>query len=295
MKKTLGLMMVMVMLGGALTGCGEIADSGANNTQTEVTTQNEADNAGDAEEVTGTIAMNGSTSMEKLASALNEGFMIKYPKVTASAEFTGSGAGIESVASGTADIGNSSRSLKEEELSKGLVENVVAIDGIAVVVDNANTVANLSKDQLSGIYSGTITNWSEVDGSDQMIVVIGREASSGTRGAFEELLELEDKCKYAQEIDSTGAVMAKVAATPGAIGYVSLDVIDDTVKPLSLDGVEPTVENIKGGTYFLSRPFVMATKGKISEQSDAVQAMFEYIDSEEGQSIIAKVGLISAK
>lgn len=295
MKKTLGLMMVMVMLGSALTGCGETADSSADNTQTEVTTQTEADNAGDTEEITGTIAMNGSTSMEKLASALNEGFMIKYPKVTASAEFTGSGAGIESVASGTADIGNSSRSLKEEELAKGLVENVVAIDGIAVVVDNANTVANLSKDQLSGIYSGTITNWSEVGGSDQMIVVIGREASSGTRGAFEELLELEDKCKYAQEIDSTGAVMAKVAATPGAIGYVSLDVIDDTVKPLSLDDVEPTVENIKGGTYFLSRPFVMATKGEISEQSDAVQAMFEYIDSEEGQSIIAQVGLISAK
>ena len=295
MKKTLGLWMVMIMIGSAFTGCGEATDYIDGNAQTEINTISAEDNTGDAEEITGTVAMNGSTSMEKLVSALNEGFMIKYPKVTASAEFTGSGAGIESVANGTFDIGNSSRRLKEEELAKGLAENIVAIDGIAVVVDNANSVANLSKDQLSDIYSGAVTNWSEVGGSDQMIVVIGREASSGTRGAFEELLELEDRCKYAQEIDSTGAVMAKVAATPGAIGYVSLDVIDGTVKTLSLDGVEPTVENIKGGTYYLSRPFVMATKGEISEQSDAVQAMFDYIDSEEGQSIIAQVGLISAK
>lgn len=165
----------------------------------------------------------------------------------------------------------------------------------AVVVDKANPVEDITKDQLAQVYSGQITNWKDLGGSDQQIVVIGREASSGTRGAFEELLKLEDKCKYAQEIDSTGAVMAKVAATPGAIGYVSLDVIDDTVHTLKIDGVEPTEENIKAGSYTLQRPFVMATKGEVSEQSQAVQELFNYINSDEGQQIISKVGLISAK
>ena len=155
--------------------------------------------------------------------------------------------------------------------------------------------ADITKEQLAQVYSGQITNWKDLGGSDQQIVVIGREASSGTRGAFEELLKLEDKCKYAQEIDSTGAVMAKVAATPGAIGYVSLDVIDDTVHTLKIDGAEATEENIKAGTYALQRPFVMATKGEISEQSEAVQELFNYINSDEGQQIISKVGLISAK
>ncbi len=247
------------------------------------------------EEVGGTIIMSGSTSMEKLATALNEAFMAKYPKVTATAEFTGSGAGIEAVTNGTADIGNSSRNLTDEEKAAGIEENIVAIDGIGVVADTSNPVTNLSKKQLTKIYSGEITNWKDAGGSDSNIVVIGREAGSGTRSAFEELLDLEDKCKYAQEIDSTGAVMAKVASTPGSIGYVSLDVIDDTVKPISLDGVKATPENIKAGKYFLCRPFVMATKGKISEQSPAVQALFDYINSEEGQKIIADAGLISAK
>lgn len=246
-------------------------------------------------ELTGRVAMNGSTSMEKLATALTESFMIKYPGVTATAEFTGSSTGIEKVSGGNCDIGNSSRKLKEEEKAKGVVENIVAIDGIAVVVDKANTATNLTKEQLVKIYKGEVKNWSEVGGSDGQIVVIGREAGSGTRGAFEEILKVENECKYAQEIDSTGAVMAKVASTKGAIGYVSLDVVDDTVKAVSLDGAEPTAENIKAGSYALARPFVMATKGEISEQSDAVKAMFEYIDSEEGQAIIKKVGLISAK
>lgn len=248
-----------------------------------------------SEDISGTVTMNGSTSMEKFATALNEAFMTKYPNVTATVEFTGSGAGIEAVSNGTVDIGNSSRKLKEEEKAAGLVENVVAIDGIGVVVDPANSVSDLTKEQLTKIYNGEITNWKDAGGADGNIVVIGREASSGTRSAFEELLGLEDKCRYAQEIDSTGAVMAKVASTPGAIGYVSLDVIDDTVKAVSLDGVAANAENIKAGSYFLSRPFVMATKGEISRQSEAVQKLFEYIDSEEGQEIIKQVGLISAK
>lgn len=226
-------------------------------------------------DLSGSISMVGSTSMEKLANALSEAFMEEYPDVTVTAEFVGSGAGIEAVTNGTADIGNSSRSLKDEEKAAGVVENVVAIDGIAVCVDPANEVADLTKEQLTNIYNGTVTNWKEVGGADEPIIVIGREAGSGTRGAFEELVDLVDGCKYANELDSTGAVIAKVASTPGAIGYASLDALDDSVKALSLEGVEATAENIKAGNYFLSRPFVMATKGEISEQNDLVQAWFE--------------------
>lgn len=286
MRKIISLAVAGILTLG-LASCG---------TTDESTQQSSAGTSAPAKtEISGKVAMNGSTSMQKLASALTESFMAKYPKVTATAEFTGSSTGIEKVASGSCDIGNSSRALKDEEKAKGLVENIVAIDGIAVVVDKQNTASNLTKEQLTKIYTGEVKNWSEVGGSDGQIIVIGREAGSGTRGAFEEILKVENQCKYAQEIDSTGAVMAKVASTKGAIGYVSLDVVDDTVKAVSLEGVEPTAENIKAGSYFLSRPFVMATKGAISEQSEAVQAMFEYIDSDEGQAIIKKVGLISAK
>lgn len=246
-------------------------------------------------DLSGSISMVGSTSMEKLANALSEAFMEEHPDVTVTAEFVGSGAGIEAVTNGTTDIGNSSRSLKDEEKAAGVVENVVAIDGIAVCVDPANEVADLTKEQLTNIYNGTITNWKEVGGADEPIIVIGREAGSGTRGAFEELVDLKDACKYANELDSTGAVIAKVASTPGAIGYASLDALDDSVKALSLEGVEATAENIKAGNYFLSRPFVMATKGEISEQNDLVQAWFDYVMGDEGQQIASEVGLITVK
>lgn len=245
--------------------------------------------------LSGSITLAGSTSMEKFANALAEAFMEKYPDVTVQAEFTGSSAGVEAVLGGQSDIGNSSRNLKDEEKEKGAVENIVAIDGIAVVTDPANTAADLTKEQLINIYNGTITNWKDAGGSDQPIVVIGREAGSGTRGAFEEILKLEDACKYANELDSTGAVMAKVASTPGAIGYVSLDVIDDTVKLLTLDGVEANEENIKTGDYFLSRPFVMATNGEISAQNDLVKALFDYVYSAEGDELVKSVGLITTK
>lgn len=245
--------------------------------------------------LSGSISMVGSTSMEKLANALSEAFMEEYPDVTVTAEFVGSGAGIEAVTNGTADIGNSSRSLKDEEKAAGVAENIVAIDGIDVCVDPANEVADLTKEQLTNIYNGTVTNWKEVGGADEPIIVIGREAGSGTRGAFEELVDLKDACKYANELDSTGAVIAKVASTPGAIGYASLDALDDSVKALSLEGVEATAENIKAGNYFLSRPFVMATKGEISEQNDLVQAWFDFVLGDEGQQIASEVGLITVK
>lgn len=245
--------------------------------------------------LSGSITLAGSTSMEKFANALAEAFMEKYPDVTVQAEFTGSSAGVEAVLGGQSDVGNSSRKLKDEEKEKGAVENIVAIDGIAVVTDPANTAADLTKEQLINIYNGTITNWKDAGGSDQPIVVIGREAGSGTRGAFEEILKLEDACKYANELDSTGAVMAKVASTPGAIGYVSLDVIDDTVKLLTLNGVEANEENIKTGDYFLSRPFVMATNGEIGAQNDLVKALFDYVYSAEGDELVKSVGLITTK
>ena len=304
--KVMAMIGSAVMAAGMLAGCGNsgaAATTAATATTAEQTTEAKAEEttkeaateakSADAD-LSGSISMVGSTSMEKFANALSEAFMEKYPKVTVTAEFVGSGAGIEAVSNGTADIGNSSRNLKDEEKAKGVAENIVAIDGIAVVVDPANTVEDLTKDQLTSIQDGTVTNWKDVGGNDAPIVVVGREAGSGTRGAFEELLKLEDACKYSNELDSTGAVMAKVASTPGSIGYVSLDVLDDTVKALKLDGAEPTEENIKAGKYFLSRPFVMATKGEISEQSDLVKALFDFIYSDEGSELVKSVGLITA-
>lgn len=284
-KKTIGLVMAMSLVAMGLTGCG--------NSETKVA----ADPAKtpEAEALSGSITMSGSTSMEKLANAAAEGFMEKYPNTTVSAEFVGSSAGIEALQAGSVDIGNASRELKDSETEAGVVSNVVAIDGIAIVVNPTAVVTELTKEQLTGIYTGEIKNWKELGGEAAPIVVVGREAGSGTRGAFEELLELEDKCVYSGgEIESTGAVMAKIASTPGSIGYVSLDVLDDTVTAVKLDGAEPTAENIKAGSYFLSRPFVMATMGEISEQNELVQAFFEYLGSEEGKQLITSVGLITA-
>ena len=244
------------------------------------------------ESLTGTISLAGSTSMEKLCEAMSESFMADNQGITVTVEYVGSGAGIESLSKGSVDIGNSSRNLKPEELSNGCVENVVALDGIAVIVDKNNGVTDISSDDLKKLYTGEIKNWKELGGADEAVVVIGREAGSGTRDAFEELLELKDKCDYAQQLDSTGAVLAKVASTPGAIGYVSLDVVDESVLSVSIDSVEANEQNILAGKYLLSRPFVMATKGDVSSQNELVQKWFEYVNSEKGKEIIKKVGLI---
>lgn len=299
-KRFLGILMAATLVVAGLAGCGNNDTPAGTETQKSSDAQTSAQvsttstTAQAEQKLSGSITLSGSTSMEKLANALAESFMNKYPDVTVSPEFTGSGAGIEAVTNGKVDIGNSSRNLKDSEIQAGAVENIVAIDGIAVIVDKNNSVSDLTKDQLTGIYTGTITNWSELGGSDSPIVVIGRESGSGTRGAFEELLEIEDKCKYASELDSTGAVIAKVASTPGAIGYASLDAVDDSVVAASLEGVAATADNIKAGTYFLCRPFVMATKGEISAQNELVQEFFAYIESEEGKAVIEQVGLIVA-
>lgn len=299
------LISAVLLTMGSLAGCGNDylsnrtkGSTGENDTLTG--TNIEGDVTGsyelqsdDTTQLSGSILMVGSTSMETFVTALAEGYMELHRDVTVNAEFVGSGAGIEAVLNGTADIGNSSRNLKDEEKTAGVVENIVAIEGIAVCVDPANTVSNLTKQQLVDIYTGAVTNWSQVGGEDSPVVVVGREAGSGTRNAFEELLGVRESCAYANVLDSTGAVMAKVASTQGAIGYVSLDVLNESVVALKLDGVAPTTENIKAGSYFLCRPFVMITRGDISEQSELLQDWFEYVLGEEGQGIASSVGLIT--
>ncbi len=290
--KTMAAGMVILMMAGGIAGCGNSASS--KNTEHDDLTKT-AEAAGDEREsgdLSGSISLAGSTSMEKLCEAMSESFMENNPGVTVTVEYTGSSAGLESLAQGSVDIGNASRNLKEGEISEGAVENIVAIDGIAVITDKDNNVKDLTTEQLVSIYKGEVTNWKDLGGADEAIVVIGREAASGTRGAFEELLEVEDSCKYAQELDSTGGVLAKVGSTPGAIGYISLDALDASVQGISLNGVEATEENITSGDYTLARPFVMATMGEIEEQTDLVQSWFDYIESEEGQEVVAGVGLI---
>lgn len=275
-KKIFGILMACVLCLG-LTACG---GSGSGS---------------EGGSVSGKVSLNGSTSMEKFVNALSEAITEQYPDLKLEAQFTGTSAGIEALNSGSADIGDASRALSDDEKAKGIVENIVAIDGIAMITNKSNKVTDITTDQLKKIYTGEITNWKDLGGDDQAIVVIGRESGSGTRSAFEELLEVEDQCKYAQELNETGAVLAKVAETKGAIGYVSLDVIDDSVTTMKLNGVEASEETIKDGSYMLQRPFVMATKGEISEQNEKVKAVFDFIDSDAGQEVIKKVGLISPK
>lgn len=287
-KKVTGLLLAAALTAVGLAGCGGQENTTDNNTGNAPSVENTAG----FEDISGTLSLAGSTSMEKLCEAMMEGFMEKYPDVTVTTEYTGSGAGLESLTAGSVDIGNASRKVKDEEKQKGAVENIVALDGIAVITDSENPVAALTSEQLADIYTGKITNWNELGGKDEAIVLIGRESGSGTRDAFEELLDIADKCTYAQELDSTGAVLARVSATSGAIGYVSLDVVDDSVTSIALNGSEASEENIISGSYALQRPFVMATKGEISEQNELVQAWFDYIGSEEGKEIIESVGLI---
>lgn len=294
MKKLIAIALAGVLTL-AMTACGaqnSAADTTAATTAAATAATETTAETTEAAQLSGTVTLAGSTSMQKLCEAMIESFEEAYPDITVTAEYTGSGAGLEALAGGKTDIGNASRSLKDGEKQSGAVENIVAIDGIAVITHKDNAVSDLTAQQLTDIYTGKITNWKDLGGADEAIVVLGREAGSGTRGAFEELLKIEDQCAYAQELDSTGGVLAKVAATPGSIGYVSLDVVDDTVKALSLDGVAPTEENIVAGSYKLSRPFVMATLGTIEEQNDLVKTWFHYVQSDEGQAVIKAMGLI---
>lgn len=243
--------------------------------------------------LSGEIQMAGSTSMEDMCVAVSEQFMEKEKGITVSAEYIGSSAGIEALLSGSADVGTSSRNLTDEEKNAGAVENIVAKDGIAVVLNPSVTgVENLDFEDLKNLFCGKVTNWSELGGPDMPVVIVGHEAGSGTRDPFEEILDIKDKCVYANELSGSGAVLIKVAETEGAVGYMSLALVDDTVKSVSVNEIPPTRENIQNGTYPLNKTMVMATKGKIEEQNEMVQALFDFVYSEEGQKLIDGVNLI---
>ena len=268
-KKILAVLLTAVLAVGCLAGCGSTG-------------------------VKGNVATDGSTSMEKVIGALGEAFSEKNPDVNFTYNPTGSGTGIVAVENGTCDIGLSSRNLKDEEKSKGLEETVLALDGIAVIVGKDNTVKDLTLEQISDIYTGKITNWSELGGKDGEIVVIGREAGSGTRDGFESITKTKDACVLRQELTSTGDVIATVKSNENAIGYASLASVDDTVTAVSVGGVAPSKETILDGSYAIQRPFVLVTvAGK--KLSDSAQAFVDYCFSEEAKPIIEKAGVVPAK
>ena len=240
----------------------------------------------------GSVTTDGSTSMEKVIGALGEAFQ-NETGIQFTYNPTGSGSGIQAVLDGRCDIGLSSRNLKEEEKEAGLTETILALDGIAVIVNPENPVADLSLETIGDIYTGEITNWSEVGGADAEIVLIGREAGSGTRDGFESITDTEDACVYRQELTSTGDVITTVSQNPAAIGYASVASVKDSVKALTVDGVEATEENIKDGSYVVQRPFVLVTKAE-EALSEAAQMYFDYITSEEANEIISAAGVVSA-
>ena len=239
---------------------------------------------------TGSVATDGSTSMEKVIGALGEAFQ-NDTGISFTYNPTGSGSGIKAVQEGRCDIGLSSRHLKAEELESGLSGNILAYDGIAIIVHPENPIADLSVETIAKIYTGEITNWSEVGGNNAEIVLIGREAGSGTRDGFESITDTEDACKYRQELTSTGDVITTVAQNPGAIGYASVASVKDSVKALKVDGVAPTEETIKDGSYVVQRPFVLVTKSD-AKLSDAAQKFFDYITSADANEIISAAGVV---
>lgn len=239
------------------------------------------------------VSTDGSTSMEKVIGALGEAFERENSGVTFTYNPTGSGSGITAVSEGRCDIGLSSRSLKAEEKEKGLQETILALDGIAVIVNPENAVADLPLETIAAIYKGEITNWKEVGGKDAEIVLIGREAGSGTRDGFESITGTDGECKYRQELTSTGDVIATVASNPDAIGYASLASVKDTVKAISVDGIMPSEASVKDGTYKVQRPFVLVTK-KDAELSKTAQKFFDFITSKDANDIISKAGAVPA-
>ena len=243
--------------------------------------------------LSGTVSTDGSTSMEKVIGGLGEMFMEMNSGITFTYNPTGSGSGIKAVQEGRCDIGLASRNLKAEEAESGLTETVLAYDGIAVIVNPENPVSDLGVATIAKIYTGEITNWSEVGGNDAEIVLIGREAGSGTRDGFESITDTEDACKYRQELTSTGDVITTVSQNPGAIGYASVASVKDTVKAVTVDGVAPTEETIKDGSYVVQRPFVLVTKAD-TKLSAAAQKFFDYITSADANEIISAAGVVSA-
>ena len=265
MKKMITMMMVAVLALSMLAGCGST-------------------------KTTGPVATDGSTSMEKVIGALGEAFQ-NDTGISFTYNPTGSGSGIKAVQEGRCDIGLSSRDLKAEEKESGLSGTVLAYDGIAIIVNPENPVSDLSVETIAKIYTGEISNWSEVGGNDVEIVLIGREAGSGTRDGFESITDTEDACKYRQELTSTGDVITTVSQNPGAIGYASVASVKDTVKAVTVDGVAPTEATIKDGSYVVQRPFVLVTKAD-TKLSATAQEFFDFAPSAEASSIISAAGAV---
>lgn len=271
-QKWVGLLMAAIIAVAALAGCSQ-NPSGA--------------------KITGTVATDGSTSMEKVIGALGEAFMEQNDGVTFTYNPTGSGSGIQAVQEGRCDIGLSSRNLKDEETASGLTATILAYDGIAVIVHPDNPVSDLDVETIAKLYTGEIANWKDVGGSDAAVVLIGREAGSGTRDGFESITGTEDACQYRQELTSTGDVITAVSQNPDAIGYASLASVSDSVKALTVGGVAPTEDTVKDGSYVIQRPFVLVTKTD-TKLSNAAQAFFDFATSADASALISKAGAVAA-
>ena len=279
MKKLISLVLASLMALSLLAACGKTNDS----TDTPENT--------DAAAVSGTVSTDGSTSMEKVIMSLAESFQNENSGVTVGYNPTGSGAGITAVSEGRCDIGLSSRALKDDEKASGLKETFLALDGIAIIVNPENKVSDLTLEQIAKIYTGEITNWKDVGGDDAEIVLIGREAGSGTRDGFESITGTAESCKYRQELTSTGDVITTVAGNPNAIGYASLASVKDTVKALSVGGVAPSEATVSDGSYAVQRPFVLVTK-EGTGLSAAAQAFFDYATSKDAADVISAAGAV---
>ena len=278
MKKLISITLAALMALSLFAACGKTNDSNdkANDSKTEVT---------------GTVSTDGSTSMEKVIMSLGESFRAKNKGISVGYNPTGSGSGITAVSEGRCDIGLSSRALKDDEKASGLKETVLALDGIAIIVNPENKVSDLTLEQIAKIYTGQITNWKEVGGDNAEIVLIGREAGSGTRDGFESITGTKDSCKYRQELTSTGDVITTVAGNPNAIGYASLASVKDSVKALSVGGVAPTEATVSDGTYTVQRPFVLVTKEGV-ELSAAAKLFFDYATGKDAAEIISAAGAV---
>ena len=291
MKKAICMVLATVMALALFAGCGASAPA-ATEAPAAASEAPAAEAPAAGEELTGTISTDGSTSMEKVIGALGESFMEANKGVTFTYNPTGSGSGITAVSEGRCDIGLSSRALKDDEKAGGLKETILALDGIAIIVNPANPVNDLDIETIGKIYKGEITNWKEVGGNDAEIVLIGREAGSGTRDGFETITDTKDACKYRQELTSTGDVITTVANNPDAIGYASLAALKDSVKALTVGGVAPTEDTVKDGSYVVQRPFVLVTR-EGTELSKAAQEFFDYAVSSDAAGIISAAGAVA--
>ena len=284
MKKFFTLALTAVMALSLLTACGS---------KDNASDDNKGEEGGTTAALSGTVSTDGSTSMEKVINSLGESFMAANKDVKFTYNPTGSGSGIQAVTEGRCDIGLSSRALKDDEKASGLVETVLAYDGIAIVVSPENPVSDLDVDTIAKIYTGEITNWKDVGGDDAEIVLIGREAGSGTRDGFESITGTKDACAYRQELTSTGDVINTVSQNPNAIGYASLSAVGESVKALTVGGVKASEATVKDGSYVVQRPFVLVTK-EGTELSPAAQAFFDYAISPEAAGIIDNAGAVAA-